>query len=83
MNETMEVMSNEMDEVICVAESITPKTGKGLKVAGGTAIALAVGYGVYKGAKWIGGKLKAKKVKEETPETEETPDENTADENVK
>ena len=79
MNEAMEVMSNEMDEVIYVAESITPKTNRGLKVAGGTAIALAVGYGIYKGVKWAGGKLKAKKGKEEAPETDEIEAEDIAD----
>lgn len=62
--ETMDVMNNGMDEVMVVAEDITPKTGSGLKVAGGVAVGLAVGYGIYKGVKWIGGKLKAKKEQE-------------------
>lgn len=71
MNETMEIMKDEMDEVMFVAESITPKTNKGLKVVGVTAGVLAVGYGIYKGAKWIGGKIKAKKGQEEATENNE------------
>lgn len=62
--ETMEVMDNGMDDVMFVAEDIIPKTGNGLKVAGGVAVGLAVGYGIYRGVKWLGGKLKAKKEQE-------------------
>jgi hypothetical protein len=74
MNETMEVMSNELDEVIEVAESITPKTNYGLKIVGGATAALAVGYMAYKGVTWAVGKIKAKKAKDEAADTEETQD---------
>ena len=61
MENINEVMNNEIDEVMFVAESITPKTYNGLKIAGGAAVALGVGYGIYKGGKWVIGKIKAKK----------------------
>lgn len=71
MENINEAMVNEMDEVMFVAESITPKTGKGLKIVSGIAGVLAVGYGIYKGAKYIGGKIKAKKEQEEADAKDE------------
>ena len=70
--ENMEVMSNELDEVMFVAESITPKTGKGLKIAGGVGVTALAGFGIYKGIKWAAAKIKAKKEKEEIQATCET-----------
>ena len=78
MENINEVMVNEMDEVMFVAESITPKTGKGLKIVGGTALAVAVGYGIYRGGKWIVGKIKPKKEQGEVEAENET-SENVAD----
>lgn len=63
-NITNEVVEN-MDEVIFVAEQITPKTNTGLKVAGGAAVVTAVGFVIYKGVQWIKAKKKAKKEQEE------------------
>lgn len=59
--ENNEVMSKELDEVLFVAEEIVPKSGKGLKIVGGITGGLALGYGLYKGAKWVAGKIRAKK----------------------
>ena len=61
MENIMDVMSNEMDEVIEIVEMTPAKKFGGLKVAGGAAAALAVGYGIYKGVKWIKAKRQAKK----------------------
>ena len=62
---TEEIMNNEIDEVIYVAEKITPKSGKVMKVVGGIATVLGVGIAIYKGAKHIAAKRKAKKEQEE------------------
>jgi hypothetical protein len=70
MENINEVMNNEnLDEVIFVAEEIVPKTNNGLKIVGGAAAVLAVGFGIYKGVQWIGGKIKAKKEKDEIEAT--------------
>lgn len=63
--ETMEVMNNEMDEVIFVAEKITPKTGKSLKVVSGVAALLALGFAAYKGIEHHKAKKQAQKEQEE------------------
>lgn len=63
-NITNEIVEN-MDEVVFVAEQITPKTNTGLKVAGGAAVVAAVGYGIYKLVGHIKAKKKAKKEQEE------------------
>lgn len=63
-NITNEIVEN-MDEVVTVVEMTPVKTRSGLKVAGGAAAVLAVGYGIYKGAKWLKAKRKAKKEQEE------------------
>lgn len=73
--DAMEIMNNEMDEVIEVAETIVPKTNNGLKVAGVAAGALAVGYGLYKGGKWVVNKIKAKKAKDDVEEDVEATEE--------
>ena len=62
--ETMEVMNNEMDEVMFVAEEIVPKNRNGLKFVGGVGVVALAGYGIYKGINWIKAKKKAKKEEE-------------------
>ena len=65
MNEIKEVMENEIDEVIFVAEKITPKSHKGLKVVSGVAAMFAVGFAAYKGIKYRQAKKKAQKEQED------------------
>ena len=58
-------MANEIimaDEVIEVTEDmISSGSGKGWKIAGGVGLLALAGFGLYKGGKWIAGKIKAKK----------------------
>lgn len=78
--ETMEVMNNvELEEVIEVAEEIVPKSGNGMKVAGGAAALLAVGVCIYKGVKWAKAKKQAKKGEEEITAEEAASDEDCED----
>lgn len=67
--ENIEVMSNEFDEVIEVAEMITPKSNKGLKMVGSVGAVALAGFGIYKGIKWIKAKRQAKKEAEEIEAT--------------
>ena len=78
MNETMEVMNNEIDEVIFVAEKITPKSHKGLKVASGVAVLAALGYMAYKGTEKRKAKKQALKEQEDC-EKDIEPEENVED----
>lgn len=72
-NITNEVMDT-MEEVVTVVEMTPVKTRSGLKVAGAAAGVLAVGFGIYKGAKWVHGKIKAKKEQKEIEATCESCD---------
>lgn len=65
MENITEVIVDEMGEVATVVEMTPVKTGSGLKVAGGAAALFAVGFGIYKGVKWIKAKKQAKKEQEE------------------
>lgn len=77
-NTNKEVMENVMDEVITVVEMPPAKNFNGLKVVGTAAGVLAVGYGIYRGTKWVVGKVKAKKEQQEIEKNCE-PTENVAD----
>ena len=78
MNETMEVMNNEIDEVIFVAEKITPKSRKGLKAVSGVAMLLALGFAAYKGIEHHKAKKQAQKEQEDF-EKDVEPEENVED----
>lgn len=53
------------DEVIEAAEEIaTAETGKGLKIAGGVALATLVGFIAYKAGKKLVAMIKAKKAQQ-------------------
>lgn len=57
------IMTNE--EVMETAEEIVvANSGNWLKVVGGAAGVAVVGYGIYKGSKWLAAKIKAKKEKQ-------------------
>lgn len=75
MENINEVMANEMDEVIYVAESITPKSYKWLKNVGKAGAALAVGYGIYRVAKLAVDKATAKKEQKEAEAVNDSADE--------
>lgn len=76
MENIEKIVENEFEEVVEVAESIVPKTGSGMKVVGGAAVVLAVGYGAYRGIKYIVDKRKAKKEKDEDNEKDSDDTEN-------
>ena len=69
-------MANEIimnEEVIEAAEDVVVTTGSktGWKIAGGVGLLALAGYGLYKGGKWVVGKIKAKKEQKcATPEVE-------------
>lgn len=61
MNE--EIMNNEVVEEAAVGavETVVSKPVSALKIAGMVAGITAVGYGIYRGVKWIASKIKGHK----------------------
>lgn len=61
MNE--EIMNNEVVEEAAVGavETVVSKPVSALKIAGAVAGITAVGYGIYRGVKWIASKIKGRK----------------------
>lgn len=70
------VVDNEKIMENIMEETVPTTSGNGLKVTGGLGLAALVGFGVYKGVKFIRAKAKAKKeAKEEHFEDEAMVDE--------
>lgn len=63
--EAMEIINTEEVIEMIPEEIVTTGGLNGFKVAGKIALGVAVGYGIYRGAKWVARKVKAKKEQQE------------------
>ena len=79
VNVTNEVVTVEQNDVTPVQQETKTGLTTGQKIAGGTVIGFAIGgivwliLSIIKGVKWIIGKIKNRKKKEEPAKTEEAP----------
>ena len=79
--ENENAMDNVVDEVVeeCNSTDVTTETetsekASGLAIAGGIALVVAAGYGIYEGGKKLGGWIKNKKKANELKSKKDTPE---------